>query len=307
MVGVLFFRALVDLLVVRSTRQVSVPFAGHFAKPGKTATVVRLYTASAMHWSAAERDSHEQMGFHQGWGESFDRRARLAASQARLIVQTEQLEQSEWEGEELEDDRLRLIFICCHPALSGDVQVPLTLREVCDLTTEEVARAFLSTPSSIAQRIVRAKAKIRDAQIPYQVPSLSELPERLESVLRVIYLVFNEGYSASQGVSAIRDELTGEAIRLARLSLELLPDPEVMGLLGLMRLHESRRQARISVTGELVLLDAQDRALWNTELLAEGCSWVERALAGSVPTGYRRRSRRYMPVGRGRFMNGRCN
>ncbi|WP_054056524.1 MULTISPECIES: RNA polymerase sigma factor [Pseudomonas] len=207
------------------------------------------------------------------------RRARFAASQERLIAQAEQLEQAEWEGEDLQDDRLRLIFTCCHPALSADAQVPLTLREVCDLTTEEIARAFLSTPSTIAQRIVRAKAKIRDAQIPYQVPTLGELPERLDSVLRVIYLVFNEGYSASRGASATRDELTGEAIRLARLLLELLPDPEVMGLLGLMLLHESRRQARVSASGELVLLDVQDRTLWNAELIAEGCNLVERALA----------------------------
>ncbi|QXI27370.1 RNA polymerase sigma factor [Pseudomonas vanderleydeniana] len=207
------------------------------------------------------------------------RRARFAASQERLIVQAEALEKAEWETGDLEDDRLRLIFTCCHPALAADAQVPLTLREVCDLTTEEIARAFLSTPSTIAQRIVRAKAKIRDAQIPYQVPSLNELPERLDSVLRVIYLVFNEGYSASQGASAIRAELTGEAIRLARLVLELLPDPEVMGLLGLMLLHESRRQARVSAGGELVLLDAQDRTLWDAQLIAEGCAWVERALA----------------------------
>ncbi|BBP78947.1 tetratricopeptide repeat protein [Pseudomonas gingeri NCPPB 3146 = LMG 5327] len=206
------------------------------------------------------------------------RRARFAASQAQLIAQAEALEQTEWDVEDLQDDRLRLIFTCCHPALSADAQVPLTLREVCDLTTEEIARAFLSTPSTIAQRIVRAKAKIRDAKIPYQVPSLAELPERLDSVLRVIYLVFNEGYSASLGGSLTRDELTAEAIRLARLLLELLPDPEVMGLLALMLLHESRRQARLSASGDLVLLDVQDRSLWNAELIAEGCGWVERAL-----------------------------
>lgn len=208
------------------------------------------------------------------------RRARFAASQGQLIAQAEALEQDEWNDEDVEDDRLRLIFTCCHPALSADAQVPLTLREVCDLTTEEIARAFLSSPSTIAQRIVRAKTKIRDAKIPYQVPSLAELPERLDSVLRVIYLVFNEGYSASLGASLTRDELTAEAIRLGRLLLELLPDPdpEVMGLLALMLLHESRRQARVSESGELVLLDAQDRSCWNATLIAEGCGLVERAL-----------------------------
>jgi RNA polymerase sigma-70 factor (ECF subfamily) len=156
--------------------------------------------------------------------------------------------------------------------------VPLTLREVCDLTTEEIARAFLSAPAAIAQRIVRAKAKIRDAKIPYQVPSLSELPERLDSVLRVIYLVFNEGYSASGGAEVTREDLTREAIRLGRLLMELLPEPEVMGLLAMMLLHESRRSARTSPDGELVLLDDQDRTLWDSELIAEGCALVERAL-----------------------------
>lgn len=178
----------------------------------------------------------------------------------------------------MEDDRLRLIFTCCHPALAADAQVPLTLREVCDLTTEEIARAFLSAPAAIAQRIVRAKAKIRDAKIPYQVPSLSELPERLDSVLRVIYLVFNEGYSASVGAELTREDLTREAIRLGRLLMELLPEPEVMGLLAMMLLHESRRLARTSSSGELVLLDDQDRSLWDSALIAEGCALVERAL-----------------------------
>jgi RNA polymerase sigma-70 factor (ECF subfamily) len=157
--------------------------------------------------------------------------------------------------------------------------VPLTLREVCDLTTEEIARAFLSAPATIAQRIVRAKAKIRDAKIPYQVPSLAELPERLDSVLRVIYLVFNEGYSASIGAQLTREDLTREAIRLGRLLMELLPEPEVMGLLAMMLLHESRRVARTSPSGELILLDDQDRSLWNGEMIAEGCSLVERALS----------------------------
>ncbi|NNB44218.1 RNA polymerase sigma factor [Pseudomonas chlororaphis] len=206
------------------------------------------------------------------------RRARFAASQAALVSQLEELEQADWSEEDLEDDRLRLIFTCCHPALAADAQVPLTLREICDLTTEEIARAFLCAPATIAQRIVRAKAKIRDAHIPYQVPSLGELPERLDSVLRVVYLVFNEGYSASMGAELTREDLTQEAIRLGRLLLELLPEPEVMGLLALMLLHESRRRARTSATRELVLLDEQDRSLWDRELIAEGCALVEHAL-----------------------------
>ncbi|WPN46090.1 RNA polymerase sigma factor [Pseudomonas sp. P8_241] len=206
------------------------------------------------------------------------RSARFAASRPLLVAQLEALEQADWSGEDVEDDRLRLIFTCCHPALASDAQVPLTLREVCDLTTEEIARAFLSAPATIAQRIVRAKAKIRDAKIPYQVPSLAELPERLDSVLRVIYLVFNEGYSASVGESLIREDLTREAIRLGRLLMELLPDPEVMGLLALMLLHESRRPARTCASGELIVLDEQDRALWDADLIAEGCALIERAL-----------------------------
>ncbi|WP_277758950.1 RNA polymerase sigma factor [Pseudomonas sp. A34-9] len=206
------------------------------------------------------------------------RRARFKASQPLLLAQLEELEQADWSGEDVEDDRLRLIFTCCHPALAADAQVPLTLREVCDLTTEEIARAFLAAPAAIAQRIVRAKAKIRDAKIPYQVPSLSELPERLDSVLRVIYLVFNEGYSASGGAEVTREDLTREAIRLGRLLMELLPEPEVMGLLAMMLLHESRRLARTSPSGELVLLDDQDRSRWDAGLIAEGCALVERAL-----------------------------
>ncbi|ALN20097.1 RNA polymerase sigma factor [Ectopseudomonas mendocina] len=182
------------------------------------------------------------------------------------------------EGELLEDDRLRLIFTCCHPALASDAQVALTLREVCDLTTEEIARAFLSSPSTLAQRIVRAKAKIRDARIPYEVPGRSELPERLDAVLRVIYLVFNEGYFASSGDSLTRSQLSDEAIRLGRLLLELLPEPEVQGLLALMLLHESRRAARSGVDGEVILLKAQDRSLWNRELIAEGEALVLQAL-----------------------------
>ena len=181
-------------------------------------------------------------------------------------------------GELLEDDRLRLIFTCCHPALASDAQVALTLREVCDLTTEEIARAFLSSPAALAQRIVRAKAKIRDARIPYEVPGRSELPERLEAVLRVVYLVFNEGYFASSGDSLTRSQLSDEAIRLGRLLLELLPEPEVQGLLALMLLHESRRAARSGVDGEVILLEAQDRSLWNRELIAEGEALVMQAL-----------------------------
>jgi RNA polymerase sigma-70 factor (ECF subfamily) len=207
------------------------------------------------------------------------RRARFAASQPLLIAQLEALEQADWSDEDVEDDRLRLIFTCCHPALAADAQVPLTLREVCDLTTEEIARAFLSAPATIAQRIVRAKAKIRDAKIPYQVPTLSELPERLDSVLRVIYLVFNEGYSASVGAELVREELTREAIRLGRLLVELLPEPEVMGLLALMLLHESRRPARTSASGELIVLDEQDRSLWDAGLITEGCALIEQALS----------------------------
>jgi RNA polymerase sigma-70 factor (ECF subfamily) len=206
------------------------------------------------------------------------RRARFAASQPLLIAQLEELEQADWSDEDVEDDRLRLIFTCCHPALAADSQVPLTLREVCDLTTEEIARAFLLAPATIAQRIVRAKAKIRDAKIPYQVPTLAELPERLDSVLRVIYLVFNEGYSASIGAELIREELTREAIRLGRLLVQLLPEPEVMGLLALMLLHESRRPARTSASGELIVLDEQDRSLWNAGLITEGCALIEQAL-----------------------------
>jgi RNA polymerase sigma-70 factor (ECF subfamily) len=181
--------------------------------------------------------------------------------------------------EELEDDRLRLIFTCCHPALAPDAQVALTLREVCGLTTEEIARAFLVGASTVAQRIVRAKAKIRDARIPYQVPDRNEMPERLDSVLRVVYLVFNEGYSASSGATLTRHDVSGEAVRLGRLLLELLPEPEVQGLLALMLLQESRRAARTSPEGELVLLDDQDRSLWNREQIAQGSALVEQALA----------------------------
>jgi RNA polymerase sigma-70 factor (ECF subfamily) len=183
------------------------------------------------------------------------------------------------EAQSVEDDRLRLVFTCCHPALSHDAQVALTLREVCGLTTEAIARAFLTPAPTLAQRIVRAKAKIRDARIPYQVPTPAELPARLDAVLRVIYLVFNEGYAASSGASLLRLDLTAEAIRLGRLLVALLPEPEAQGLLALMLLHDSRRAARLTPSGELILLDDQDRGLWDRTQIAEGTSLVERALA----------------------------
>jgi RNA polymerase sigma-70 factor (ECF subfamily) len=187
-------------------------------------------------------------------------------------------ESGPWDGAGIDDDRLRLIFTCCHPALSADAQAALTLREVCGLATEEIARAFLTPVPTLAQRIVRAKAKIRAARIPYQVPSRSELPERLDAVLRVIYLVFNEGYSASAGESLMRRDLSGEAIRLGRLLVGLLPEPDAIGLLALMLLHESRRAARVSPDGDLVLLSDQDRALWDRDLIAEGSALVRHAL-----------------------------
>lgn len=186
---------------------------------------------------------------------------------------------SQLDRRQLEDDQLRLIFTCCHPALAADTQVALTLREVCGLKTEEVASAFLTKPSTMAQRIVRGKAKIREANIPFEVPALDEVPQRLDSVLSVVYLVFNEGYSASSGESATRTDLSAEAIRLGRLLAELLPDAEVLGLLALMLLHESRRTARTDATGDLVLLEDQDRSLWDQQLIAEGRQLVSRALA----------------------------
>jgi RNA polymerase sigma-70 factor (ECF subfamily) len=206
------------------------------------------------------------------------RRARFDASVAELAKQAEEAEDSLAEKPEVEDDRLRLIFTCCHPALALEAQVALTLREVCGLTTEEIAHAFLAAAPTIAQRIVRAKAKIRDARIPYEVPSRNELPARLEAVLQAIYLVFNEGYSASSGTLLTRKDLCAEAIRLARLLLKLLPAPEVEGLLALMLLHESRRAARSSPEGELILLGDQDRSLWNHEQITEGAQLVQRAL-----------------------------
>jgi RNA polymerase sigma-70 factor, ECF subfamily len=209
------------------------------------------------------------------------RRARFNAALPDLVDQygdsTE--DPAAWEGEGVEDDRLRLIFTCCHPALSLEAQIALTLRTVCGLTTEAIAHAFLTQPSTLAQRIVRAKAKIRDARIPYEVPTREDLPERLDAVLHVVYLVFNEGYSASSGPSLTRPDLSAEAIRLGRLIVELLPEPEAIGLLALMLLHESRRAARTSPTGELVLLGDQDRSLWIREQIAEGSALVERALS----------------------------
>ena len=206
------------------------------------------------------------------------RRARLDASRAELARRLEATCEPDVDNDGVKDDRLRLIFTCCHPALTLDAQIALTLREVCGLATEDIARAFLTAAPTVAQRIVRAKAKIRDARIPYQVPARAELPDRLDAVLHVVYLAFNEGYSAASGDSVTRQELSGEAIRLGRLLLELLPDPEVMGLLALMLLHESRRAARTSAGGELILLPDQDRSAWDGALIAEGSALAERAL-----------------------------
>jgi RNA polymerase sigma-70 factor (ECF subfamily) len=209
------------------------------------------------------------------------RRARFDASQDELVryleAQGSSAERSN-EEDSLEDDRLRLIFTCCHPSLAPEARVALTLREVCGLTTEEIAKAFLITPRTLAQRIVRAKAKIRETPIPYEVPTPQELPARLGAVLQIVYLVFNEGYSAAAGAEVTRAELTGEAIRLGRLLTELRPEPEVIGLLSLMLLHESRRAARTSPAGELILLENQDRSLWNREQIAEGVALLEKAL-----------------------------
>ncbi|TLY39991.1 MAG: RNA polymerase sigma factor [Nitrospirae bacterium] len=209
------------------------------------------------------------------------RRARFDASLTELAKQLESStsDPEEWDDESVEDDRLRLIFTCCHPALPPEAQVAMTLREVCGLTTDEIARAFLTKPPTVAQRIVRAKAKIRDARIPYVVPSQTDLPDRLDAVLRVVYLVFNEGYSASSGGLLTRHDLSGEAIRLGRLLIELLPEPEAVGLLALVLLQDSRRAARTSPTGDLILLEDQDRSLWNRDQIAEGVSLVDRALS----------------------------
>jgi len=213
------------------------------------------------------------------------RRARFDGAQRDLAAHMESRVNDapggneETGDEEIEDDRLRLIFTCCHPALPPEGQIALTLREICGLTTEEIARAFLVTPAALAQRIVRAKAKIREASVPYEVPTPQELPERLNAVLQVVYLVFNEGYSAAAGTEVTRAELTGEAIRLGRLLAELQPEPEVIGLLSLMLLQEARRAARTSPAGELILLENQDRMLWNREQIAEGVALVEKALS----------------------------
>jgi len=207
------------------------------------------------------------------------RRARFNASLAELSERLNgHSEEADQQEDGVDDDRLRLIFTCCHPALPPDSRIALTLREVCGLTTEEIARAFLTAPPTVAQRIVRAKRKIHDARIPYQVPARADLPDRLDTVLHVVYLVFNEGYSASSGATLTRQALSTEAIRLGRLLVELLPEPEAVGLLALMLLHESRRPARTSPAGELVLLDDQDRSLWNRELISEGAELVEKAL-----------------------------
>jgi RNA polymerase sigma-70 factor, ECF subfamily len=208
------------------------------------------------------------------------RRETFDATLHSLAAQVGEREsvQPELDEDGVADDRLRLIFTCCHPALSPDAQIALTLREVCGLTTEQVARAFLTPAPTLAQRIVRAKGKIRDARIPYEIPSRADLPARLDSVLHVIYLVFNEGYSASSGASLTRPDLSEEALRLGRLLVELLPDSEAMGLLALMLLHEARRPARSSTAGEVILLEEQDRSLWNRAHIAEGISLVERVL-----------------------------
>ena len=208
------------------------------------------------------------------------RQGRLKELQPEIASRVDEVadENAARAATEIEDDRLRLIFTCCHPAIDPKLQVPLTLREVCGLTTEEIAHAFLTSKATMAQRIVRGKAKIRDEQIPYAVPSLADLPERLDAVLSAIYLVFNEGYAASQGGSLLRVDLTAEAIRLGRLLLELLPEPEAKGLLALMLLHESRRQARLSQDGEIILLEEQDRSRWDYQMISEGTALVEQAL-----------------------------
>ena len=207
------------------------------------------------------------------------RRARFDTHLAELAQQLDPSHTTIEDDEDVEDDRLRLIFTCCHPALSPEAQVALTLREVCGLSTEEIASAFLIAPPTLAQRIVRAKAKIRDARIPYQVPSITDLPDRLDTVLQTIYLVFNEGYAASSGRSLTRADLADEAIRLGRLVMELLPDSEVIGLLALMLLQESRRTARTSSTGDLILLEDQDRSLWNQAQISEGRLLVQQSLS----------------------------
>jgi RNA polymerase sigma-70 factor (ECF subfamily) len=244
------------------------------------------FRAALEHWPKEGLPSNPRAWLiSTGRFKAIDAKRRLARFETSQTALGEQFEAQAsdvappLDDENIEDDRLRLIFTCCHPALAPEARVALTLREVCGLTTEEIGRAFLTNPSTLAQRIVRAKAKIREARIPYQVPSPAELPDRLEAVLQVIYLVFNEGYSASSGDSVMRSDLSGEAIRLGRLLAELLPEPEVKGLLALMLLQESRRIARTSPTGDLILLEDQDRSLWDRDLIAEGKALVATALA----------------------------
>jgi len=246
------------------------------------------FAAAVERWPAEGMPSNPRAWLvSTGRFKAIDQLRRRARFDASLVSVSERLGDGvtpapEMDDDSVEDDRLRLIFTCCHPALPADAQVALTLREVCGLTTEEIAHAFLIAPPTVAQRIVRAKGKIRDAGIPYEVPSradLANLAERLDAVLHVVYLVFNEGYSASGGPTATRPDLSAEAIRLGRLLVELLPDPEVLGLLALMLLHDARRAARTSDDGEIVLLDEQDRSRWNRGQIAEGVALVERALA----------------------------
>jgi RNA polymerase sigma-70 factor (ECF subfamily) len=246
------------------------------------------FVAAVQHWPSAGLPANPRAWLvSAGRFKAIDglrRRARFDAALAEIANRLDSATSTpDVEGASgVDDDRLRLIFTCCHPALGGDARTALTLREVCGLTTEAIAHAFLTTPPTIAQRIVRAKAKIRDARIPYQVPAAPDLPARLDSVLHVVYLVFNEGYSASSGPLLTRADLSSEAIRLGRLIVELLPCPEALGLLALMLLHDSRRAARVSTSGEVVLLEDQDRSLWDRAQIAEGVALVERALAPSV-------------------------
>ena len=242
------------------------------------------FAAALEQWPAAGVPANPRAWLvSAGRFKAIDRLRRRTTFDASLSVLTAQMADAVFPAPDLADDgvaddRLRLIFTCCHPALPPDAQVALTLREVCGLTTEAIARAFLTAAPTVAQRIVRAKGKIRDARIPYQVPERADLPERLEVVLHVVYLVFNEGYSASAGAALTRTDLSAEAIRLGRLLVELLPEPETVGLLALMLLHDARRTARTSPTGELILLDDQDRTLWDRAQIAEGTALVERAL-----------------------------